>query len=237
MWTTRPLGGRSAWHTVGGIDGNRGVIGTLSCPSIHRCFALENKVDQFGNGFAAPLTTTDPTGGPAAWHVTGPDIGDFVQGLACPSTALCIAGGGVGLWWSDHPAGPSSSWTLLHHPDGQVNSVTCPSTSLCLAEPDAAGCTPCGVGNDLLSTHPTAGSWRQSAVATGDIACRTNRFCVGVSGPGLAVRSSTNPTGGARAWRFTRIRPGADFLRGVSCASTSFCVAVGDGGSIAVGHS
>ncbi len=241
VYTTNPLGGASAWHTVNGIDGNAGVIGSLSCPSTHLCFAIENKTDQFGNGMGTPLVSTDPTGGPSAWKVAGRDLNDYFQGISCPSAALCVAAGGAGLYSSKNPAGPAASWTYVRstNQDGQIDSVSCPSKHLCIAQPDMAGCRACGAPNDLISTNPIAGDWRQAAVATGDITCSTTSWCVGAGGPGHPLPDlafSTNPAGGAHAWRYVYGLGRNVIVRAVSCASTSFCVSVGDGGSIAVGQ-
>jgi hypothetical protein len=236
VYTTNPLGGKSAWHTVNGIDRNAGLVGSISCPSVHLCFALENRTDQYGNGRAVLLESTDPTGPANAWRVTSAEVGDYFQGLSCPSTALCVAGGGGGLWWTTHPAGPSATWSYVHLDTGQVDAVSCPSTGLCLGQPDMAGCKPCGAGNDVLSARPTTGAWRQAAVATGFITCKTTSFCVGVAFPDISVQVSTQPTGDRRAWQLTRIAKSSAYLRAVACASTSFCVAVGDRGSVAVGQ-
>ena len=241
VYTTDPLGGASAWHTVNGIDGNAGLIGSLSCPSTHLCFAIENKTDQFGNGLGTPLVSTDPTGGASAWKVAGPDLNDYFQGISCPSTALCVAAGGGGLYWTKDPAGPTAAWKYVHstNMDGQIDSVSCPSKTFCIAQPDMAGCKPCGAPNDLISTDPIAGDWRQASVATGYVSCATKSWCVGAGGPGRPLPDlafSTDPAGRADAWRYVYGFGRNVIVRAVSCASTSFCVAVGDRGLIAVGQ-
>jgi hypothetical protein len=230
--TTNPLGGASAWHTVNGIGTSGGQIDSISCPSAHVCYALDTKVDQFGNGFATPLVSTNPTGGAATWNATGPDINDYFQGLSCPSAALCVAGGGSGLYWTHRPLGPMSPWQLATTEPAQVDSVSCPSTSLCLAQPDLVA----NGNNDIISTNPAAGHWHRTPVATNGLTCPSTSLCVGAAWPGLAVWSSTHPAGGATAWHLTKIRKSSKSLRTASCASARFCVAVGDGGSIAVGQ-
>jgi hypothetical protein len=241
VYSTDPLGGAAAWHTVKGIDHNAGEIASLSCPSTHLCYAVAGGVDKFGNGHSTPLMTTDPTGGPAAWHVAGTTINDYIDGLACPSAALCVAAGGSGLYWAKHPTGSRSKWSFVHstNNDGQIDRVACPSTSLCIAQPDQAGCKPCGAPNDLFSTNPLTGVWHQGPVATNNISCHGITLCIGPGGgsakPQPEIDYSATPNTQAR-WQSVLGLAHDLVLRAISCASTRFCVGVGDAGAVVVGQ-
>jgi hypothetical protein len=241
-YTTDPAGGASAWHTVNGIGGNAGQIASLTCPSVKLCYALENVSDKHGNITANALVSTNPTGTAGAWRETGGRIDNYTEGIACPSHLLCVGATGLGMYATTDAAGPASIWKFAMDTNqrGQIDAVTCASTRLCIAQPDLAGCIPCGAGNDLISANPAAGSWRQAGVATQDITCPTSRFCVGTAAgtrhASDQLAFSTHPAGPARAWHYVARLRGNPELRGIACASAAFCVAVGDRGAIAVGR-
>ena len=140
----------------------------------------------------------------------------------------------IGLLWAHAATAAGLRW---HRPVrlesaslGGVQAVSCPTSQLCVAV-DAAG-------NVLFSTHPTrgAGSWSHPARIDGNeltgISCPTIHLCVAVDGNGNVV-TSTAPTRGSKGWR----RPvrvdsaaspdgGLAGLLGVSCPTTTLCVAV-----------
>jgi hypothetical protein len=242
VYSTHPAAGAAAWHTISGINGNAGQVVSLTCPSTHLCDALENVTDSDGNITAIPLVTHNPTGSAAGWTPTGGSVDNYTEGLACPTRSLCVAATGLGVYASANVLGPAASWRFAMDTNqtGQIDSVACASAHLCLAAPDMAGCIPCGAGNDLISTHPPGGIWRRAAVPTGDLACPTTRFCVGIAQGTRHTRqdlvSSANPAGPLRAWHYLSGLSGGTGLRGLACASRSFCAAVGDGGEIAVGQ-
>ena len=241
LYTTDPTGEASAWHEVKNIGGNAGRIASLTCPSVRRCYALENVSDSHGNITATALASTRPAGPASAWRKTGGTLADYPEGIACPSRSLCVVATGGGMYATANAAGPVSAYKFANdtNQQGQIDAVACPSTRLCIAQPDMAGCTPCGAGNDLISTDPVTGTWRQAGVATGDIACPTSEFCVGTAAgtrhASDELAFSTDPAGPAHAWHYVSRLRGNPRLRGIACASASFCVAVGDGGAIAVG--
>jgi len=254
VYTTDPAGGPSAWHTVDGIDHNEGQIVSLTCRTVGRCYALEDVSGSQGQISAISVTTTRPTGPASGWRRTGTiedDVGDlmgYTAGIACPSVSLCVAGTGVGLYATTNPAfgARALSWKfgvrnpVAEYEYQQFDGVTCPSKHLCVAEPDLTGCPPCAGDDQLVSTNPAQGLWRRAGVAAGAMTCPTSTFCVGTgagAGTGRAADqlvSSTDPAGPARAWHVSRLS-GDPTLRGIACASASFCVAVGDRGAIAVG--
>jgi hypothetical protein len=235
VYTTHPAGGASAWHRATLDPLVYDNIGSIACRSVHFCVVLDNSTGGGAVG-ASTMTfvSTDPAGGASAWSV-GPTIaGQNAYGLACPNTRFCVAGTDQALVWTSNVADPTATWqTLMGSSSGQIDSVACPSLTLCLAAPDN---TAMG-NNDIVSTDPSAGSWHQTPVGTGYMTCAfTTTLCVGTAYPGLAVWASTDPAGGRSAWHFLHIARGRNFLRSVSCPSSRFCVAVGDGGSVAVGH-
>ncbi len=187
----------------------------------------------------------------------GPAAKVFLLGVSCPSQGLCVAVGTNNLIASStDPTGGSSAWHFVYVGEGpwpetenwptenisgrQIQSVSCPSANLCVAVTDQ--------GNIYTSTNPTGGasSWATTQIdGTGSnihlfgVSCPTLSLCVAVSGKrslhgGIdngEIFTSTDPTGGASAWRSIEFGELVEF-RGVSCSSPSFCVAVTADGRI-----
>jgi hypothetical protein len=87
-------------------------------------------VDSSGN----VVTSSNPTGGAAAWTLTNL-VGGHLRGVSCPSSSLCVAVGDSGnVATSDNPIGGAAAWTVTHV-DGSnsLNGVSCPSSGLCVA--------------------------------------------------------------------------------------------------------
>ena len=191
----------------------------MSCPSTSLCVAG----DDSGN----VVTSTNPTGGTAAWKLT--NLGsEAIRSVACASTSLCVAVAGPGdkVFTSTNPAAGTPVWSET---DGLVDSgnstdlltgLSCPSQSLCVAT-DLDG-------SILYSTNPTggAGAWTRvplnGAPSLGGISCPSTSLCVAVTGS--QVITSTNPTGTASAWTTVNVDGGLH----ISCPSTSLCVGVDD---------
>ena len=131
-------------------------------------------------------------------------------------------------------------WTVPAGVDAApIDSVSCPSLGLCVAVDRA--------GNVLWSANPTGGAraWFAAPVVGANeltsVSCPATTLCVAVDAAGDVV-TSENPTGGAAAWAVSKIdssatsnntdNAGSVLLRGVSCPSTSLCVAVDAAGNV-----
>ena len=157
---------------------------------------------------------------------------DFVTGLSCPSTSLCVAVDLVGdVITSRHPFGGPSTWTVTAVEPGPgvsddrgLSDVSCPSVKLCVASDDR--------GNVLTSTNPTAGAraWRTGQVLPDrevqgfpnglvGLSCPSTSACVGVNRNG-DIASTRNPARGASSWRVIHDARGTG-LSHVSCVSAS----------------
>lgn len=160
-------------------------------------------------------------------------------GMSCPTTSLCVAvGGNNTVASSTNPAGGASAWNVVYAGQGsepiasnfrQVRGVSCPSPQLCVAVTFE--------GLIYTSTDPTgsAGAWSVTDLNPSGpkthlygISCPTVEFCAASAG-GAKIITTTDPLGGAGAWTTTQLQ-GPMELRGISCASASLCVAVGDNG-------
>ncbi len=228
-WAAAPASADSPlyWSYPTAIDTQ--PLNGLSCASVSLCVG----VDWGGN----VVTSSDPTGGAAAWTATNIyDVGaettdsapNALYGVSCPQPAgsLCVAVGEGGIFTSSDPAGGAGAWTHVGSGVGVHGlAVSCPSALLCVA---ASGYS----GELLTSTDPTGGPGAWKAVAGGPrqvtgVSCPTESLCVGVDDAGDVVTSS-DPAGGAKAWTVTHVAGGG--FADVSCPSASLCVTVGGSG-------
>jgi len=163
-----------------------------------------------------------------------------VRGCCVATLALAMSLGSWSPVASGHIVGPLA-WqapVLIDepHPEPSTNpslgAISCPSESLCVATD--------GPGDIATSTHPgdLAGAWQVTHVdgnricersmcpaSFNAISCPSTSLCVALDTAGY-VFWSTEPSGGAAAWRSAKI--GGEYgLKAVSCPSTSLCVAVG----------
>src|SRR6202521_6152184 len=192
------------------------LLDGVSCPTSSMCVA----VDSAGN----VLTSTNPTGGTAAWTVTNVDTANPMSGVSCPTTTFCVATDGAGnVVSSTNPTGGPTAWTVTNLANNApLEAVSCPSSALCVAVDQN--------GDVITSTNPTGGTaaWSLAHVISFNqlnaVSCPTSSLCVAGDGSGDVV-TSTNPTGGAAAWTVTNVDDTAP-MSGVSCPTSSLCVAV-----------
>ena len=191
-----------------------GYVNGVSCPSSTFCVAV--------TAGGAVLTSTDPTGGVAAWtETTGVDANDLT-GVSCPTTTLCVATDVLGqVFTSTDPAGGAGDWTAADV-DGTdiLYGVSCPTTALCVV----VGYQ----GAVVTSTDPTGGAsqWTTATLAVnsiGSVSCPTTTFCVATDDHGDVI-PSTDPTGGTTDWTVTKI-DGIVPISSISCPTTTFCAA------------
>ena len=201
----------------------------VSCPSVGLCVATDRSGDV--------VTSRSPTGGASAWtRASIASDGGQLLGVSCPSDALCLAVYEFGgLFVSTDPTAGPVAWKATDNgPASYPTEVVCPSTTLCVAQ-DSGGIvtstTPASADAPWTSTPIEGlecGNGKCFAEPVNALACPTDRLCVDVGANGDVV-TSTDPIGGAGAWRWQKVDPnGADpALRDISCPSASLCV-VGD---------
>jgi hypothetical protein len=147
-------------------------------------------------------------------------------GVACPSSALCVAVDGHGnAATTASPTGPATSWTLTPRIAPGLAGVTC-----------AIGgglCAGWSGGDVVTSTAPATGAWSAPAVVdpsgqiTG-VACPSSALCVAVDTAGAVLTDTI--TAGASSWSApVPVDPG-HVLTGVACPSSMLCVATGQSG-------
>lgn len=247
-WTLRQLQ-LPQWHLEGGGT-EEATLSGVSCPSESLCVAV--------GGDHTLAFSRAPTGGGAQWHVVNPTAGPttacgveeeppcFERGgdlraISCPSQSLCVAISYEGfIYASDEPTGAAGAWPPINinesggHGGTHLTDVSCPSPSLCVAVSGgpSSGNTE---GKILTSTSPSSGSWQAIQLAGSPdlrgVSCGTPSLCVAVTREGR-IFISTDPTGGASAWRKVGTPGGPEDLEGVSCVATSLCAAGNAGGNI-----
>jgi hypothetical protein len=225
--STEPAGDPSGWKVVEQGTGPNIHMTGVSCPTVSLCVAV---------GYAGKiLTTTNPTGDAADWAVTTlPQQVDF-RAVSCASASLCVATGNEGtIVASTDPLGGPTAWRSAGAPGGDagLDGISCPTLSLCVTG---------NPGRVVSSTDPAgpAASWRVVSAGTGlpvtGFSCPSIHACAAVD-TNADVMISTDPTGGSGAWSFKNVipfdtTPGAgakgNGMFGISCATTSFCAAVG----------
>jgi hypothetical protein len=153
------------------------------------------------------------------------DAGNALHAVSCPSTSLCVIGGGAGhLLVSADPASSSYTTVQLANAGASLNAVSCPTASFCVAVD--------GAGNAYLSSDPSAtnaASWTEDSDIDGNgaplsaVSCASAAVCLAAGHDGAFVTTNAGDTWSQIAG--TAATP----LVGVSCPATSLCVAVADG--------
>jgi hypothetical protein len=214
--------------------------GSVSCPSPSFCAVLgevvtDNNAINGGLGNIVIWTTTNPSGGSAAWVPTEisqtAQVPAFARTISCPTQNFCATVGPQGLLVSSNPtASAASAWSDVPQPTNGVRSLTCPSATLCL--------TINSITNDLgWSTSPTdSASWQRYPLGLDpdSIACASPSFCM-IDGENDATlthiaEASTSPTNAA-GWR--PVSDGSTAARGyLSCLSPAFCASISPSGEL-----
>ncbi|HET7573659.1 MAG TPA: hypothetical protein VFJ99_00945 [Solirubrobacterales bacterium] len=230
------------WKTtqLPGVAGEMFLL-NVSCPTASFCVATGTQ-----NLIAS---STDPTGGPGAWHTvfagegryespSGPVISSRqVQGVSCPSTRLCVAVTTLGqIYSSTDPTGPASAWDVAEISASGRNThlygVSCPTESLCVAVSGRR----VNRGKVFTSTDPSGGAstWRE--VDLGEqfdlraVSCATPTQCVAAGAQGELV-VTRNPTGSAADWFAVGSPGGPGTLQAVSCLP-GICLTGNSGGNL-----
>ncbi len=225
--STDPTGGVSAWH-VADIDGSSRING-VSCPSESFCVAVDSSGDAF--------TSAQPAGGAGEWKEEKIDttlmrgeIPVTLGGVSCSSPELCVAVDSAGnVVISTEPAAGPSAWVTTNVDSSyDFSQISC-APGLCVAADRQ--------GNVVSSTNPTGGAhdWRVAEVNPGAdvptaVECASVSLCLAADESGDVVTGSPISEGGS--WSVANIDPPIaqlTGLTGLSCASESFCVAVGYG--------
>jgi hypothetical protein len=208
------------WKTIHG-DTTNGI----ACPSTKLCVGIDgNKV----------TWTTNPTAAKPRWKraalepssQAGVQGGVILDALSCSGPKFCLISDDLGnTFATTNPTGGKRAWHIADVNSIEILGLSCASPSLC------AGID--YYGNALISTDPGAASPTWSSVflaANHDedppvLSCVGRSVCAAVMGSSR-IFYTTDATAAPAKWRHVSLagRGGWD---GISCATTSHCVAVG----------
>ncbi|HET7443060.1 MAG TPA: hypothetical protein VFJ57_00220 [Solirubrobacterales bacterium] len=215
-----------------------GLFG-ISCPTESLCVAAGSQ--------NTLIVSQAPTGGIGQWRVVNPlpPIGpgktcvkgepdcyppkSALRSVSCPSPELCVLVSYDGfVYVSPDPTAGAAAWSSFLLPERQANmhptSVSCPTESLCVAVTGGYR----AAGRVLTSTDPLSGTWQVTPLGSPldlrGVSCGTPAFCVAVAAEGQ-IFVSTEPTGGASAWRLVGTPGGGGDLEGLDCVASLLCVA------------
>jgi hypothetical protein len=234
----------TAWSIVtspNAVGAQNSALGGVNCISASECFAV---------GRTDARTMTQRWNG-SAWSIQADPLGGSqsrLEGVACPTSTSCFAVGSYlpaghvydARWQPLIERWNGSAWTIVASPNpaGSSNSrlvdVDCVSTTSCFA----VGATTIGGLQRTLVQRWNGTTWTivtspnppgTSPNGLADIDCTTAAHCFAV---GATNADSFSGQTLIERWNGTTwmIASGAvaGALQGVSCVSTSDCLAVGD---------
>jgi len=242
--------GPLSWSAPAPIEGNltppplaTSLRTAVSCVTSSFCAAVD--------GLGDIITSTHPAAGASSWSTSAVATGG-TSGVVCLSSRFCLIpdfGGGVSV--SSDPTAGTAAWTraqvfaptmlgsAFQPQPSPATGISCPSVSLCVAVGYDVACgVGCGPSSSFVATatDPVTAPTQWNVIAPDAVApseaiksvsCPAITLCV-IAGA-QAIASSTDPTGGAKAWKGELlVNEGAS---AVSCASTQLCVVVDEEGN------
>lgn len=212
-WSSAPT--TSAWSSVTAVA----ELISVGC-AVTTCAALSD------SGSLAMSTSAGHT-----WSMRGPVTTPErspIDGLACPSSQVCLAGDRMGALLSSADGG--LSWSQPFKVDNSyLGHVVCASDVHCLA-----------YGSQIaVSNDPTGGpaAWRLLMVDTDPFpyhyfvaaACPSVNLCVALD-DASRTRYSTNPFAAEPVWSAPATHGSSTYGMALSCPTVSLCVAGTSGG-------
>ncbi|MGZ4308156.1 MAG: OmpL47-type beta-barrel domain-containing protein [Gaiellaceae bacterium] len=239
----RTTDGGSTWSDVATAPGNNKPLTQVECPSSSICYAVGDR----GN-----IQKSTDGGQTWSWEF-GTTYGNPMYGLSCPSTTTCYATDiyahvfkttDGGATWAAQvtpittPYAPVVAETGGPNPWGGLTGISCPSAGTCV-----------GVGIYASVTGQTNPNPDPPIVTTTDGGTTWTRQVSG-AGTGNFLQAVTCLPGTTTCWavgRAGKIETTTDlvtwtaqtsgttnYLNSVYCSSASFCIAVGQNGTVDV---
>jgi hypothetical protein len=159
--------------------------------------------------------------------------GDTTNGIACPSTKLCVGIDGNKVTWTTNPTAGKPKWKhAALEPSSQptittsgviLDALSCSGPKFCLISDD--------LGNTFATTNPTGGkrAWHIADVNSIEIlglSCASPSLCAGIDYYGNAL-ISTDPGAASPTWSTVFLAANHDEDPPVvSCVGRSVCAAV-----------
>ena len=238
----------SATPTVGSSWKKTHINGSNALDTVSCAVAPSTVCVAFGDG--AMFVSTDPTAAnTSAWKKYTWNAYE-INAVSCPKSSLCVAVDDDGnTYVSTNPIDADWAYSLETDDGDYLTSVSCVAapSNLCVATDDT--------GEVFTSTDPKGDKWSSKLIDAEngpsgdsfieDMSCASPTFCVGVDNVGDVVKSS-HPTGGYSDWKIAEVEPSTCVevcgtvgngiaIYGVSCPSSSMCVASDSGGNVMTG--
>jgi hypothetical protein len=221
------------------------TLSAVSCSSPVACTAVGDT--QPGQGLAYPGTPLAERWNGSSWVMqsfpepSGTDVGAYLTGVACPSANRCVAVGFYDLSGAgEHSIAANwngTSWALQSFTgySADLLSVSCASVRSCLAAGDFGGQTAAlrWDGTSWKRLHPPNPTTPEPGDGLNGVGCTSvpavSCQTVGEESTGDLSESTFGLGWNATAWamEYTPSPGNGASLAGVSCASSSACVAVG----------
>ena len=249
-------GGTWTWSAETQAGNGYGELTAISCPSATSCVAVGFNSNRNNITIAGTLSGGTWTWS-AESLVPGQSSQGELTGVSCPSATTCVAVGyesSNNTYQSVATVGTLSggTWTWTTQsvvtPDatgyGQLNAVSCPSATSCVAV-GYDGSLQNGSNQSVTTVATLSGglwTWSAESPVTADssgagyltgVSCSTATTCVAVGYDAGAQSVTTSGTLSGGSWTWTAdftITPdssGNGDLYGVSCSTSTTCVAVG----------
>jgi hypothetical protein len=233
--TVDPMAATPTWTlSAKGIEESERELEGISCASETLCVVATDG----GNA----LVSTEPT--TAIWEkdvlaAHSPGEYRFLEGPACvPGRKVCAIRGEAGdVYVSSKPEGGASKWikTAIDNPESYLDGISCVSSEQCTAV-DYSGRAI--TSTDAASATPHWTTTRADADTTiGAVSCVSSSLCVAGDDDGN-VLSSTDPMSVPASWASVEADPESATsslgwqIYGISCASTTLCVAIDQNGQV-----
>ncbi len=233
--TTDPTAEAPTWTLAAkGVEESEYEIDGLSCASEDLCVAATYG----GNALVSSKPTT------SSWTkdvlvAHGPGEYRFLEDVSCvPGGKVCAITGEAGdVHVSKEPEGGAATWvtTAIDNPDEYISGISCVADEQCTAVDYT--------GHAITSTDAASQTahWSTSRAdadtVIGAVSCPSSSLCVAGDNDGNLF-SSTDPGSGASAWTSVeadRESPTSTQgweIYGVSCVSSTLCVAIDQNGQI-----
>lgn len=215
-------------------------LNDVVCPTQLDCYAVGGSPE--GSSPGSIIASTD---GGETWQLqyTAPTTGSEqieFRAIACPTAAMCIAGGGTvtGAPFSASAVMTTDAgrhWSSVALPSqlGDLSGVGCVSSAVCVAV-GAVYTSP--AGPSILRTIDGGMSWSVVAAPPGfafvdTVSCLSGSSCIiGGQGPGASCCSqalSSTSLDGGETWSVPVASVAGPWLQDISCIDPQTCVGVG----------
>ncbi len=207
---------------------------TVTCSSESLCIAAGD----LNLGTGAIISTANLG---TNWNMTNLPIGTSAfYSISCSSTSFCVGVGSsnnssASAFYTNNAG---NSWTASNLPAGlsTLFGVSCLSTSFCIAV-GYENTSSSSIGVALVSTDGGA-NWSMGSVPStvdtlASVTCTSSTFCIAVgsnfsAATGTSTGSILISTNQGASWTEANIPSGTSGLEGVSCQSSTFCIAGGE---------